>query len=100
MRCKIETKTKVLYALGGNMYNTVIFDLDGTLLNTIDDLADSVNYMQRKFGIKEDSVDTVRQHVGNGLRLLVARSVPQMCIRDRFYTVFLFEILQQKRVKI
>ena len=58
------------------MYNTIIFDLDGTLLNTIEDLADSVNYMQRKYGLKEDSVDTVRQHVGNGLRLLVERSVP------------------------
>lgn len=88
MRCKIETKTKVLYALGGNMYNTVIFDLDGTLLNTIDDLADSVNYMQRKFGIKEDSVDTVRQHVGNGLRLLVARSVPQGEENPQFEEMF------------
>ena len=49
-------------------YDTVIFDLDGTLLNTIDDLADGVNYCMRKFGLKEHSVDQVRQFVGNGIR--------------------------------
>ena len=70
------------------MYNTIIFDLDGTLLNTIEDLADSVNYMQRKYGLKEDSVDTVRQHVGNGLRLLVERSVPDGQDNPQFEEMF------------
>ena len=54
-------------------YDTVIFDLDGTLLNTIDDLADGVNYCMRKFGLKEHSVDQVRQFVGNGIRKLMER---------------------------
>lgn len=58
------------------MYNTVIFDLDGTLLNTIDDLADAVNYVQEKYGLEKHSVDLVRQHVGNGIRNLMIRSVP------------------------
>lgn len=58
------------------MYNTVIFDLDGTLLNTIEDLADAVNYVQEKYGIEKHSVDLVRQHVGNGIRKLMIRSVP------------------------
>lgn len=58
------------------MYNTVIFDLDGTLLNTIEDLADAVNYVQEKYGIEKHSVDMVRQHVGNGIRKLIIRSVP------------------------
>ncbi|WP_370751111.1 HAD family hydrolase [Eubacterium sp.] len=70
------------------MYNTIIFDLDGTLLNTIEDLADSVNYMQRKYGLKEDGVDTVRQHVGNGLRLLVERSVPDGQDNPQFEEMF------------
>lgn len=70
------------------MYNTIIFDLDGTLLNTIEDLTDSVNYMQRKYGLKEDSVDTVRQHVGNGLRLLVERSVPDGQDNPQFEEMF------------
>ena len=55
------------------MYNTVIFDLDGTLLNTIDDLADAVKYIQRKYGHPVHSVDDVRRHVGNGLKLLMVR---------------------------
>ena len=58
------------------MYNTVIFDLDGTLLNTIDDLADAVKYIQRKYGYPVHSVDDVRRHVGNGLKLLMVRSLP------------------------
>lgn len=59
-----------------NMYNTVIFDLDGTLLNSLDDLADSVNYVQKKYDFPVDSIDVVRQHVGNGIRNLIMRSIP------------------------
>ena len=70
------------------MYNTVIFDLDGTLLNTIDDLADAVNYVQEKYGIEKHSVDLVRQHVGNGIRNLVIRSVPQGEENPKFEEMF------------
>lgn len=58
------------------MYNTVIFDLDGTLLNTLEDLADAVNYVQRQYDFVEDSIDTVRMNVGNGIRNLIKRSIP------------------------
>lgn len=70
------------------MYNTVIFDLDGTLLNTIDDLADAVNYIQEKYGIEKHSVDLVRQHVGNGIRNLMIRSVPQGENNPKFEEMF------------
>ena len=59
------------------MVQAVIFDLDGTLLNTIDDLANSVRFVQRTFGWEEDSTELVKQHVGNGIRNLIIRSVPQ-----------------------
>ena len=58
------------------MYNTYIFDLDGTLLNTLDDLAASTNYALRAVGLPEHSVEDVRQFVGNGVRLLMERAVP------------------------
>jgi phosphoglycolate phosphatase len=58
------------------MYSTIIFDLDGTLLNTLEDLKDAVNYVQRKYCYEEDSIDTVRMNVGNGIRNLVIRSIP------------------------
>ena len=55
--------------------DTVIFDLDGTLLNTLEDLADSTNYAMRAFGLKERTIDEVRQFVGNGVDLLIERAV-------------------------
>lgn len=55
---------------------TVIFDLDGTLLNTLQDLADAVNYALRKEGMPERTIDEVRRFVGNGVRLLMIRAVP------------------------
>lgn len=58
--------------IGENMYDTVIFDLDGTLLNTIDDIAAAVQYAQKKYGFPVHTVDEVKKHVGNGLRLLMA----------------------------
>lgn len=57
-------------------YDTFIFDLDGTLLDTLQDLAASVNYALRENGMEEHSVDDVRQFVGNGVRRLMERAVP------------------------
>lgn len=58
-------------------YTTVIFDLDGTILNTLDDLADSVNYALRKCGYPARSRDEVCAFVGNGAKKLIERSAPQ-----------------------
>lgn len=53
-----------------------IFDLDGTLLDTLDDLAASTNYALRAFGLPERSRDEVRSFVGNGVRRLLQLAVP------------------------
>jgi len=47
-------------------YQAVIFDLDGTLLNTLEDLADSTNYALRQMNYPERTIDEVRRFVGNG----------------------------------
>lgn len=57
-------------------YKLVIFDMDGTILDTLSDLADSMNYALRCFGLAERTVDEVRSFVGNGIRRLVERAVP------------------------
>lgn len=57
-------------------YQTAIFDLDGTLLNTLDDLAASTNYALREHGLPPRTVDEVRAFVGNGIRNLIRRAVP------------------------
>lgn len=83
------------------MYNTVIFDLDGTLLNTIEDLADAVNYLQRKFGWEIHTVDKVRQNVGNGIRNLVIRSVPDGVDNPQFEEAFeTFKKYYQKHCQV
>ncbi|MGN0350887.1 MAG: HAD family hydrolase [Roseburia sp.] len=57
--------------------NTVIFDLDGTLLNTLEDLADAVNAALEKHGKPARSIEEIRCFVGNGVRLLIERAVPE-----------------------
>lgn len=56
--------------------NTVVFDLDGTLLDTLQDLADATNYALREKGMPERTLDEVRRFVGNGVRLLMIRAIP------------------------
>ena len=58
------------------MIDTVIFDLDGTLLNTLDDLKDSTNFALRNFGCPERSLEEVRCFVGNGVKKLIERAIP------------------------
>ena len=70
------------------MYNTFIFDLDGTLLNTLDDLAASVNYALRTHGMPERTLDEVRSFVGNGVRLLMERAIPEGSVNPRFEETF------------
>ena len=57
-------------------YSAYIFDLDGTLLDTLGDLAASVNYALRTHGMPEHTIDDVRRFVGNGVRKLMERAIP------------------------
>lgn len=69
-------------------YKTYIFDLDGTLLDTLGDLAASVNYALRTYGMPEHSIDNVRRFVGNGVRLLMERAVPAGAANPLFDEAF------------
>lgn len=57
-------------------YDTVIFDMDGTLLNTLDDLTDSVNFVLDGHGFPKRTREEVRGFVGNGVARLVELSLP------------------------
>lgn len=55
------------------MIKAVLFDLDGTLTDTLPDLYESVNYALKQCGIPEVSLEKVRMSIGNGASLLIAR---------------------------
>ncbi len=57
-------------------YKAYIFDLDGTLLDTLEDLADAVNHSMRENGFPARTLEEVRSFVGDGMRLLVKRAAP------------------------
>lgn len=57
-------------------YKTYIFDMDGTLLDTLQDLTTSVNYALKQKNMPERTIDEIRQFVGNGVKKLVERAVP------------------------
>lgn len=55
----------------------IVFDLDGTLIDTLEDLKDSVNFALAKFNFPSRSLDEIRSFVGNGVKRLVYLSVPE-----------------------
>lgn len=57
-------------------FDTIIFDLDGTLLNTLFDLKESTNFALKKYGYHEKTIDEVRMFVGNGVAKLIERALP------------------------
>lgn len=57
-------------------YKAVIFDMDGTILNTLEDLKNATNYSLKQFNFPERTLDEVRMFVGNGIRKLCERAVP------------------------
>lgn len=68
-----ETPTFILM----KQYSTYIFDLDGTLLNTLNDLCASCNYAMQSQGFPSRTLDEVRRFVGNGVAKLIERAVPE-----------------------
>lgn len=57
-------------------YSTVIFDMDGTILETLEDLCDSVNVTMAQFGYPRRTLEEVRRFVGNGAPKLIERCLP------------------------
>lgn len=66
----------------------VIFDLDGTLLDTLEDLKNAVNYALRTMDMPERTLDEVRRFVGNGVRNLMLRAVPEGDSNPKFEETF------------
>lgn len=69
-------------------YQTVIFDLDGTLLNTLEDLHAATNYALEQCGMPVRTLDEVRRFVGNGIRKLMIRAIPDGEANSRFEEAF------------
>src|SRR5512137_2085045 len=58
-------------------YEGVIFDLDGTLVNSLEDIADSMNAVLTAHGLPTHAVDTYKDFVGSGMTQLVIRALPE-----------------------
>lgn len=65
-------------------YNTLIFDLDGTLLDSLDDLTDSVNHALQKLNYPLRSKEEVCSFIGNGIEKLIELSLPDKVSYDKF----------------
>ena len=70
------------------MIDTIIFDLDGTLLNTLEDLRDSVNYALEKQNFPLRTLPEIRSFVGDGIRVLMERAVPKNTDAETFEICF------------
>lgn len=69
-------------------YDLVVFDMDGTILNTLEDLADSLNVTLEHFGYPQHTIEEVCSFVGNGIRLLIERGVPKGLSTEEIDQVF------------
>lgn len=70
------------------MYDTVIFDLDGTLLYTLEDLADSVNHILKVYGYPVHTYEEIRSYIGSGARRLIEMSLPEGTDPDTVASAF------------
>ena len=74
----------------GHQITTVVFDMDGTVLNTLEDLAGSMNYSLKAVGMPERTVDEFRRFVGNGAREALRKALPEGTstdILDEMFTI-------------
>lgn len=82
-------------------YNTLIFDLDGTLLNSLDDLTTSVNYALDKLNLPARSTEEVCSFLGNGIEKLIELSLPERTSYDKFAKcLFLFRLHYSENIRV
>ena len=67
---------------------TVIFDLDGTILDTLEDLKNAVNHALNFYNYPEKDLEFVRKAIGNGTQVLIRRCAPQNILEERYRSVF------------
>ena len=70
------------------MKTGILWDLDGTLLDTLGDLTDAVNYALAQFGYPARTLEEVRRFVGNGARKLIERAIPDGADADAVFETF------------
>ena len=75
------------------MIKLIIFDLDGTLLNTLNDLADCTNHVLQKNGFPVYGIDAYKYFVGNGVEMLLRRALPEN-ITENIYSKILNDFMQ------
>ena len=80
-------------------YNTLIFDLDSTLLDSLDDLTDSINYTLNKLNYPLRTKEEIRSFAGNGIEKLLELSVPEKTSYDKFAKcLFIFKEYYSKNL--
>lgn len=80
-------------------YNGAIFDLDGTLLNTIDDMANSMNAVLKKHGFPVYDTGKYRYFVGNGIGKLVWRALPEEETNEKMASLCLSEFVDEYNMR-
>lgn len=75
-------------------FKAILFDLDGTLVDSLQDIADSMNRVLTKKGLPTHPIDSYRYFVGNGLRVLVGRSLPQELRTEAFTQSLFLDLLE------
>lgn len=73
------------------IFRAIIFDLDGTLLNTLDDIADAMNFVLRKYQLPTHDPEQYKYYVGDGIYNLVKRSLPNE-IRERDISTYVSDM--------
>lgn len=82
---------------GKSMGKAVIFDLDGTLLNTLDDLEDSVNHTLNYFKYPKRTKAEVRSFIGGGAKVLIKKSLPENVTAEKYEEVLsYFQVYYKK----
>lgn len=74
-------------------YRGIIFDLDGTLIDSLEDIADAMNYTLAEFGFPTHNYDAYKYFVGNGLMNLVKASIPPSALENRQLLPLCFETM-------